>query len=370
MRVSGGSSPHRVLPRPLADVPAVNALLTGAELGPLEADSVTSFPGRNDNWAGTTRSGRGVFVKRVGGDREESLGRLHRALTFERWVDRRPARSLRRPRCLGSDEPNRLLVFELLDATSGNELLRAESLGPQWCREAGLAIGTLHGLPVEPGDGLDRSPHPLPPLDFLQALPLGAFQRATMAELAAWRLLQRDRELARALTELRRQEADAAPTPVHGDLRLDQIATVGEELHILDWEEFRLADPARDVGSVVGELLWHAIVSIPDPEEGDDAELEPSPGAIATRGVQRLARFRPLISAFWNGYRAARPRFDTGLAERACAFAGWHMFDRLLAGGGVQGRLSALQRAAAGIGRNVLLAPGSFRAVLGLGDDT
>ncbi|MDW6064936.1 hypothetical protein SAZ11_52485 [Streptomyces sp. FXJ1.4098] len=176
----------------------------------------------------------------------------------------------------------------------------------------------------------------------------------------------------------------AEPAPAHGDLRLDQFLLHGDELHLCDWEEFRLADPARDIGGFVGQWLFRAATLMftefePDPPDSADnaADAADAAGAdggthapLVRGGADQLDAVRPLVAAFWRGYRGARPAADPGLAERAVAYAGWHLFDRVLATATHSARLTAVQRGTAGLGRGALLAPARFVDVLGLGDDT
>jgi hypothetical protein len=137
--------------------------------------------------------------------------------------------------------------------------------------------------------------------------------------------------------------------------------------YLNDWEEFRLGDPARDVGGFAGEWLYRAVLGLP-PETDDRLTpvVEATDAEIVERGVRELTRLRPRIRSFWSGYRTARPTVDPELAERATAFAGWHLLDRLFAVAVERPRLLAVQRAAAGVGRTALLAPDRFTTTLGL----
>lgn len=348
----------------LADFPQVNGLLTHLNLGEF-GPKVSAHLGRNDNWAGETTTGAKVFVKHVGGEGEEAARRFARLVAFEALVAR--GGGPRSPRCLGWDERERLIAFELLDdAESGSELAADDRFTPELAHAAGTILARLHDLPA---DGLDDGPAPLPPLGALRALSLDAFAAASAAELEAWSLLQHDADLVRALVRLREREAAAPPRPVHADLRLDQFLLAPDgTLHLTDWEEFRRGDAARDVGGFAGEWLHRAILGIASPQDASVPELDPTHAAVVERGVQELERLRPNVVAFWAGYREAAGSADPGLAERATAFAGWHLLDRMLASAAQRPRLRAVERAAAGIGRTALLDPARFVEVLGLGE--
>lgn len=354
----------------LAGVPEVAGLLRRLDLGSFDSQDVVAHLGRNDNWAGTTTSGDAVFVKRLGGEPGDARRRLRRLVGFEQRAGRE-ADAIRRPRCLGWDEDARLVAFELLDgAESGAELAGEDRFDDRLSHEAGQVVARLHAIDPQEWADIECRPHPLPPLKQMRALSLASFNAASAAELEAWSVLQHDAELASALTALRADERAAPQVPIHADLRLDQfLVTADGALHLSDWEEFRRGDAARDVGAFAGEWLHRAILGMTSSRDASVPDLDPTPDAVVARGVQELDRLRPRVVAFWAGYREASERVEPGLAERATAFAGWHLLDRMLASAGARPRLLAVERAAAGIGRTALRDPARFVGALGLGGD-
>ncbi|MCO5971633.1 class V lanthionine synthetase subunit LxmK [Actinoallomurus soli] len=345
-------------------LPEVNEVLGRLGLGRLTPENARAFPGRNDNWSGRTTSGEQVFVKRIDGQAESAARRLHRLIAFERGNPGLPA-----PRCLGWDEAARLVVFELIpDARTGNDLAADEAFDDALAHRAGRVVGRLHSAWSDPED-LDDSPPDLPPVPWLHALPDAVFTASSAAALEVWRLLQGDDELIAALTRMREKETAAVRTATHCDLRLDQFLLSASELYLTDWEEFRLADPARDIGGFAGEWLYRAITAIPESarsDSGSDAPL--THRQILSAGAREIERRRPLIAAFWSGHRAERGAIDAGLAERSAAFAGWHLLDRVLSLAEHTPRIRAVDRAAFGIGRRVLLNAADAATTLGLGD--
>ena len=198
---------------------------------------------------------------------------------------------------------------------------------------------------------------------------MSRFQQASWGEIQALRLQQQDRALHEALRALRVEEQQADKVPSHCDLRLDQIIVVGGNVWILDWEEFRLADPARDFGGLLGELLHRALLGIARPMDGQEwTEAALTHEDVLTRGTQRLVEVRPMIESMWSGYTKRRSQAPPRLARRAVAFAGWHLQDRLLAGAQNRSTLTGIDRACAGIGRGLILHPEWFAASLGLGE--
>lgn len=366
---------QRYRPTELETVPAVNALLERLGLGRLDAEAVTAFGGRNDNWAGPTTTGEQVFVKTVALLPDGDCPELERALSFEELAARRlpPGSPLRLPALLGADRAAGVTVHRLVPgARSGAELALDGEFDDELCRAAGRAVGALHAL--GPAEDVDTGEAPLPPLAWLKALPWSAVQERSMAQIAAWQLVQDDTEVVAALHRLRDLEKTVPHGPTHCDLRFDQFIRAEEgagALFLCDWEEFRLADPARDVGAFAGEWLFHAAYSVFAPTGEGTGQPEPAAGfgltheEIVARGSASLRRHLPRIGAFWRGYLECRTP-DAGLPERAAAYAGWHMFDRLIATAEAHATLNPVARAAAGIGRTVLLDPAAAARTLGL----
>lgn len=347
-------------------------LLVRRGLGVLVDDEQTAVKGRNHNRVGTTDAGHPVFVKRLDPEQPDARARFRRLLSFEA-MSATADTALSTPPCLGWDEEELTVIFRWLQgARSGADLAEEEAFTDGLAKRAGRAVGALHTLPA--AESADDPPF-LPPLAFFHALPARYYAQASGASLEAWCLLQNDSELAEAVGELRRMEAAAPHTAAHCDLRLDQFLWDDDTLWLCDWEEFRYADPARDVGDFVGEWLFRAVLELPSKELGHPgvvgdlgADEAAAHRDVVERGVRELTRLRTRNIAFWAGYRERVPEPDPGLAKRATAFAGWHLMDRMLAAAERRPRLSALDRAAAGIGRSALIHPGRFVTALGLGD--
>ncbi|MBB6174685.1 aminoglycoside phosphotransferase (APT) family kinase protein [Nocardiopsis mwathae] len=345
--------------------PEVAALVE--HCGPEFADAVfTVLPGRNRNWKVKTREGRSVLVKRIHG--ADADDRFARALAAHRYIAEAGA-PMRTPRLLAASSAVHLLVFTFINQVeSGANLAARGAFDDATAYRFGAALARLHAAPLPKGEPATRAPHPLPPVDDLRAIPLRRFSTATAGLLECWKLMQGDTRLREALIGLRTAEAQAPLVPCHGDIRLDQLLVGGDEPLVIDWEEFRSTDAARDVGAFAGEWLYLAMREMDKPGKGAEAlvEVEPTHDVLLARGGAALRRLRSRTAAFWSGYRQVRGQSDEGFRTRAAGFAGWHMFDRLLATAAQVPRLSALDRACAGVGRTVLLSPDESAELIGL----
>ncbi|MFG2678581.1 class V lanthionine synthetase subunit LxmK [Streptomyces sp. NPDC048392] len=358
------------MPIDLDAVPEIDKLLSELSLGTFVRESVTSPIGRNSAWAGATTTGRQVFVKRLTGGGGDTTARMDRTLAFEAYARTAHLPEVRSPALLGSDPEHQLVVFErVTDAQTGGELMVEETFTEEQSHQVGRAIGQLHRTPPVDASGLDSTPPPFPPLGFLRGLPMSTYVQASAGELEAWRLLQGDQVLIDALRRLGELERTAPRGPSHCDFRVDQLLVRKDTLFITDWEEFRLADPARDVGAFAGEWIFRSVLDLVT-DRGDEVftDLEFTHELIMQRGVEKMKRLLPLVRQFWCGYREVREEVDEGMAVRATAFAGWHLLDRLIAGAVSSTRLSGIQRAAAGVGRAAVVTPEKFSLTLGFGD--
>ena len=323
-------------------IPELAAVLARLGLGQLEsAAAVATLPGRNENLAGRTDQGVRIFVKRFRGPAAEARRRLRRSAAFERWCAERVPGVV--PRSLGWDEQALLMVSEFVeDGTTFAELAADEMFGTDHAARAGHISGLLHSQAEPAGVPADGRPA-LPSRQLLTGLTLRQFDACSAGELKAWRLMQDDPVLVRAVGALLDQEERAPRVPAHCDLRLDQFLLSGERVFVTDGEEFRLADAARDIGMFAGDLMYRAVTGWADSDSLPSADNE-----VVRCCARRIQQAVPVLAAFWSGYRRARSVHDPGLAERAAAFAGWHMFDRLLARAQRSVRVSAVDRAAAG----------------------
>ncbi|MET9833421.1 class V lanthionine synthetase subunit LxmK [Streptomyces sp. NPDC006385] len=360
-------APNRAVtyqPKDLAEAPEVDAFLARLGLGPFDRTTITSNAGRNDNWVGTTTEGTAVFVKRL--RYKDAADGISRTQAIYAAADGR----LDFPRLLGADQDNGLLVFEAVpEARSGAQLASDDAFDDDVCDRAATVLAALHSLEA---DGIDAGEHPFPPVENFEALSLAQYLNVTHGQLEIWRLLHGDEQIARALRDLRATEVPdlKARCPIHGDLRLDQFLLSGGRLYLTDFEESRIGDPARDIGAFAGEWLFQAIHVTPSTLAGASqlGHIATHEEIVAT-GSAELERRRPKVRRFLRTYLEAAPTAitsDEQLLVRAASYAGWHMIDRMLAGGMGTSRLSPVSKAAAGIGRTVLLSPADFTSSLGL----
>ncbi len=352
------------LPVDASTIPAVDELLTRHELGPLVPETVQTRPGRNPLWIGTTTSGTRVFVKSLAGDREDVARRIAQTLAFETSA---AADAVAHPHLLGADEERGVVAYSYLEGETGVEMMVEETFGLDDADAVGAMIARLHGSTVPE---LRPAEHPARRfLRLTEAIPLPLFEQLTAAQLHAWRLMQQDAPLLDAL------RAHLAATPstqsaLHGDLRVDQLLRSDGQWHLTDWEEFGAGDAAHDVGSFIGEWLNRSILDVTT-TRGDAMFVDITTithELMMQRTAEKILRLQPIVQSFWSGYLAAGGNADAAFRDRVVAECGWHLIDRMLASAAEAPRLGAIQRAAAGLGRTMILQPASFADAIGLGE--
>ena len=190
----------------------------------------------------------------------------------------------------------------------------------------------------------------------------------TIAEMALWAQLQADSVLVKAAGELQQWEHEHQVAPIHGDLRLDQFHWYQNKLRVLDWEEFGLGDPARDLGMLAGEWIYRAVLDTVTTRGDSPAPPEIFSDDIATSHIaDRISSVIPRIREMWTAYNRYSNQADEQLPVRATAHLGWHLVDRSIARAAMVSRLPGIERASAGIGRKALIDPGRYTNALGFG---
>lgn len=303
--------------------------------------------------------GEAIFVKRIRG--MDGEGRFDRSCAFHD-CGLAPSRAVRTPELLHADRETLLLVYDFLpDADGLSTAFLEDGLPADRIVEIAVLLAALHSsTPARPE--LAQWPPPLLPPWGRNAVHIELLEGATSGYLDVWRIIQGDPELRMALHALVASPYQARP--VHGDLRVDQILAKDGQMWLIDWEEFRLGDPARDIGSLGGELLYSRMRHLLG-RDGGDAPLTES--QILRTGVELMEQARQDIALLWATYVSAFGDVDENLASRVANFIGWQLFDRALAAGSFLGRISPFDRAIAGIGRNLVLNGTSFLPVIGLG---
>ena len=331
----------------------------------ITAENVTGVdPTLGRNVSGViTHPGGKVFVKAIQG--ADGLQRFHRTLSFFN-NDIKPSSPFRTPALLSSDENTLSAAYGCLpDAADFAVHVRENRATQNQLACAARTVAALHSTPLTEQGSISRDVPHLPPHG-PNAIGLALLEESTFGELELWRLLQSDEPLRTALSAL--VWGDHEVRHIHGDLRSDQLVLDEDTCWLLDWEEFRIGDPARDLGSLAGEILYHRLRTLLTQARAQVGDALTDAGILRT-GEQLIAEARPCVAALWRSYRDALVGLDDNdLPDRVAAYMGWFLFDRALASATYSGRLNAFDRALAGIGRGLVLEPATYRNSVGITD--
>lgn len=348
----------------------IDDVLRGLGLGGLDWDTATSVGGRNENWLGTTTRGRRVFVKKLVGTDAEIAHGFRRTEAFYR-TSAEPGHpgALRTTTLIGLDEHAGVQVFDHLHgARTGLQAMVDDTFSNSLAARAGAVIGALHSVRTVHLAELEPSLPALPQQNPLLGLTEDLFYESSLGQLEAWRLVQRDEVITGSLGQLEFGSAGEVRVPIHGDLRLDQFLVAHDELYLTDWEMFQLSDPARDVGSFVGEWLYHAVLRLLRNRMRGSGRLLPPPTIALAPDRPPWHEARVAVAAFWHAYRTAQPELSRDVAHRAPLFVAWHLVERMLIDAQPRTRLDGTALTLFRMARTILLRPGQFVSVLGLED--
>ncbi|PQZ98629.1 hypothetical protein CQ017_08735 [Arthrobacter sp. MYb224] len=342
-----------------------DALLEQLGRASVRSISPAAFAGRNGTWVLTLADGSKVFAKRFS-EKSSTPRAFNRSLEFARFAHTHPHHAPASARLIASNEIERLLIFDYCPGESLASMVVEERVPADFASRAGEILGRLH---TAAPTGLEPTTISSPPIEMLHlGVPQAQYQNFTLAEIALWAQLQSDNLLINAAVELRDWELQHQTSPIHADLRLDQFHLEENELLLLDWEEFGLGDPARDLGMLAGEWIYRAVLDTVTSRGNAGAPPEHFDEELATAVMaQRMGMVVPQIQELWRSYTRIATGYDEQLPVRATAHLGWHLIDRSIARAAMVSRLPGIERAAAGVGRKALLSPGSYYQALGFG---
>lgn len=343
-------------------------LLQNHSYFPVASTSPSAFVGRNSTWIITLTTEEKIFAKELKAEASGPMA-FKRSTDFAAFASTQPDHAPASPSLLASDPDSALLLFEYCSGTSLAQLLVEERIPENFSEIVGRSLALLHtGDP----SGLEPVHHPSPPVEMLSlGVPQTRYIDFTLAEIKLWSELQKDQELVEAAAQLRADEITHQQAPVHADLRLDQFHYHNDELQLLDWEEFGLGDPARDLGTLAGEWIYRAVLDTVTTRANASAPpMHFSEETATERIAERMATLLPNIEHMWRAYTRTIGTTDTELRHRATAHLGWHLIDRTISRAQSVSRLPGIERAAAGIGRKALLAPTRYADALGFSGRT
>lgn len=329
----------------------------------IDKESIIVRPqfGRNISAIVESSGGKQLFIKTIVGS--DSKIRFHRSISFSINQSSLP-KTFHTPELYESDEQTFTAAYQVVaNATKMSDLAQENRVADTQWRVIGSKLALLHAWKPNEPERICRKVSTLPPT-LNSTLSLSLLECSSLGQIELWQLIQHDPELENALDILVRREYE--PVPIHGDIRSDQLLESRNDIWVIDWEDFRLGDAARDLGSILGEICFQKLRFLV--RRAGEGNREISEENVRLAGVQLIEEVKPSLRAFWEGYsQSIELKGRTELLDATIGYMGWQMFDRVMSIGSFIGRITDFEKALAGIGRQMIIHRGSYASVLGLG---
>lgn len=317
-----------------------------------EIAAVSSGGGRRSPTVVSFADGSRLFLKWLdtdplyGSDNEPFILRLLDSVSLP------PALRAAVPRIVAFDPDHRLLV---LDGVTGFQTMREAALEQGGTSVDPLirlaaVLGALHGLEV---DQLIRA-HPDRRLHFpmqsMMDLTPEEFARGPGKEYASY--VEAVQAVDREIQGLAARWRPLCLT--HFDVRDDNVLVAVDDrpdpLRLVDWELAGFGDPLYDVGTVIGQLVYHSLRRVPTTSDASRASAGGGNGAGPTPGA-------PAAATFVNAYLAMSPSPRTDARQEIVRYAGVFLLFRALATLQVTGSLGVAGKLSLLLGRRFLARP-------------
>ncbi|MCK6221427.1 phosphotransferase [Staphylococcus capitis] len=286
--------------------------------------------------------------KVIKGPKSDALRRYYNCL---KWEDlRTSAIQLNSPKLIGHDEGNLSLKYQWIENAKSLEELEQPS--PNFKNKIVKAVDMLATLHLSNINDVDiDSEDQLPQREsLLYALNKYEYAGCTGAELELFSLLQQDSQL---VGTVMKQSHDNDVCICHGDIRLDQFIFTDDDIWIIDFEELRRGDPSRDLAGLIGSIYFDCLLKTfteTMQETSDAKEIEEQ---FMERGLNYIEQIRPLIQLAYQTYLSKKMINKIHLARNI----GWFLVERIMSRAKFSFRLTAIDKAILGIGREVIVFP-------------
>ncbi|MEK4070095.1 phosphotransferase [Staphylococcus sp. FSL C8-0035] len=287
--------------------------------------------------------------KVIKGPKVDALRRYNNCLKWENL--RIDAIRLKSPKLIDYDEDSLSLKYQWIEnATSLEEELEQPS--PNFKHKIAKSADMLATLHLSDINDVDiDSEDQLPQREsLLYALNKYEYAGCTGAELELFSLLQQDSELVETIMQ---QSHDNDVCICHGDIRLDQFIFTDDDIWIIDFEELRKGDPSRDLAGLIGSIYFDCLLKTfteTTQETSDAKEIEDQ---FMERGLNYIEQMRPLIQLAYQTYVSKKMINNLHLARNI----GWFLVERIMSRAKFSFRLTAIDKAILGIGREVIVFP-------------
>ncbi len=329
-------------------------------------DKVTSgtyIPGRNHNQRIDLGGGATRFRKRIAGGGYDAKRRFNNLLLWDNLIEGH--QSIRSPKILRSDSEAMELDFEWIEAAQPVHQLLHNEDGKRCSllHSAILVVAEIHSIPG-PWAGVARNPATRG-ASVLRGIDVDEYARASGGELELLSLFHSDNALFEAANRLIavRNGDSGREVLSHGDLRADQfVLAAGGEIWVVDLEELCTAPPEFDLAHLYASLVFMSVYDVCTVEQPDETENERLDDLYLEEASVAIERGIDEISSLSQTYRSLTGAvLDNDLLT---AELGWCLIERIISRAKLTAKVSAIDKAIAGIGRQIMVDPAAVSKVI------
>lgn len=323
----------------------------------------TKLIGRNDNHIEIINNIKCIKKKLLGNSNDVK----RRQGNLEQWHLDLPDK-LNTPILIKQDSISAEYVYEWVDDSSTVQEIFQDSLGLTFTQnlydvfsEISKILARIHRISPTKNENVNSIKLLSRPLI---ALTPEEYADASGAELECLSLLQNDSELIQTLNSYLPQ--DKYKVMIHGDIRLDQfLCSLTNEVWIIDFEEYSFGDALKDLGGIIGSVFFNVYIKIfCDTWELTDegANEQVINDYLLKKEKALLQEVSPLLEHFLQEYQSeCGQNIDIELLS---INLGAFLLERVLSRAKLSFRLSAVDKAILGIGREFIISKYKLTQIL------
>ncbi|AUS13059.1 phosphotransferase [Bacillus subtilis] len=291
------------------------------------------------------------FRKKLLGQQEDVSRRYNNLLKWDRVLEGEiDFNSLR---ITNSDSKDFSLQYEWIENATSLQSLLSEAVDnmDELVNKAAVMLAKIHSLPDEKNGSEIHKQNWYRPVF---ALEIEEYANCTGAELELFSLLQHDNELLSALFNHYNDKENIMGMS-HGDIRLDQFLYDGEKVWIIDFEEFHYGDILRDLAGLIGSIFFEVLLKTFSSSIQDSSEPKEIDKDFVERGTTYLDNYESIMHSAFKAYQdTVSYKVDK---KRLVTNIGWFVIERIMSRAKFSFRLSAMDKAILGVGRQAILYP-------------
>ncbi len=301
------------------------------------------------------QNGNYILIKKLNGEGEDQERRFENLIIWDKII--KDSNFLHSPKILNYENEGKKIFYEYIehDKTLQDELSNnLENIQFSLIDNAVDIIAQLHKINYKKFDlqFFRQDTFLKKYLHMFNCFSISEFCNSTGAELELFALLQNDQELCKHIRQLEKKYEIKDVSLCHGDMRLDQfIIDNNKNVWLIDFEELKLGDVREDLGNFIGAILFDCFIKI-----FSNPKLENSDSI--NQGIQELGSFylpiaKDLINQVVIRYNS---QTDNSLSISDLGYyIGFYIFERIISRAKFSVRLTAVDKAILGIGREMIV---------------